>query len=152
VRDNLTLFDETISDEQLLKVLDELGLGDWLQALPHGLDTSLVSGGNLSAGQAQLLALARVFLQDPGLVILDEASARLDPATERLIERAITRLLRGRTALIIAHRLATLERADELLILHEGQMVEHGERTRLLNNPASRFAGLLQRNWQEVTL
>jgi ATP-binding cassette, subfamily B, bacterial len=152
VRDNLTLFDETLADEQLLMILDELGLGDWVQALPDGLDTRLLSGGNLSAGQAQLLAFARVFLHDPGLVILDEASARLDPATERLIERAITRLLKGRTALIIAHRLATLDRADELLILHEGQMVEHGERTRLLNNPASRFAGLLRQEWQGIAL
>ena len=71
----------------------------------HGLDTMLsASGGGLSAGQAQLLAFARVFLKDPGLVILDEPSSRLDPATERLLERAVDKLLRGRTAIIIAHR------------------------------------------------
>jgi ATP-binding cassette subfamily B protein len=144
VRDNLALFDQTIPDEQLVAVLNELGLGEWFEALPQGLNTVLASGGNLSAGQAQLLAFARVFLRDPGLVILGEASSRLDPATERLIERAVDRLLAGRTAIIIAHRLATLDRADDLLILAEGRVVEQGDRQRLLSSPASRFAELLQ--------
>jgi ATP-binding cassette subfamily B protein len=89
VRDNLTLFDESISDERIMAVLTDLGLLDWLWSLPNGLDSELASGGGgLSAGEAQLLAFARVFLREPGLVILDEASSRLDPATERLIERA----------------------------------------------------------------
>ena len=94
VRDNVTFFDRSIADERIVALLDELGLGPWRRGLPDGLDTRLApGGGGLSAGEAQLLAFARVFLKDPGLVILDEASSRLDPATERLLERALDRLL-----------------------------------------------------------
>src|SRR5207248_1394663 len=83
-----------------------LGLGSWYESLPQGLETVLASGsGGLSAGEAQLLAFTRIFLRDPGLVILDEASSRLDPATEQLIERAVDRLLADRTGIIIAHLL-----------------------------------------------
>ena len=150
VRDNLTLFDDDVPVERLEAVLDELGLGDWLRSLPDGLDTTLASGGDLSAGQAQLLALARVFLRDPGLVVLDEAASRVDPATEHLIERAITRLLAGRTAIIIAHRLATVERADQVLILADGRVAEQGARAGLAAEPGSLFARLLQRGLQEA--
>ncbi len=151
VRENLTFFDPTIADERLLAVLDELGLSEWLQSLPAGLETELEpDGGNLSAGQAQLLAFARVFLADPGLVILDEASSRLDPATERLIERAIDKLLDNRTGILIAHRLATVQRADALLILEDGQILEHGDRLTLANDPASHFHRLLQTGLEEV--
>jgi ATP-binding cassette subfamily B protein len=97
----------------------------------------------LSAGEAQLLQLSRVLLKDPGLVVLDEASSRLDPATERLLERAIERLLAGRTAIVIAHRLRTVERTDEVLILERGRVVEHGPRADLAADPRSRFAELL---------
>jgi ABC-type multidrug transport system fused ATPase/permease subunit len=83
-------------------------------------------------------------------VILDEASSRLDPATEQLIERAIDRLLRNRTAIIIAHRLGTVERADEIMILRDGQVVEYGERERLAADPNSRFYNLLQTGLEEV--
>jgi len=149
VRDNLTFFDRSISDRRLLAVLDELGLGAWVESLPQGLDTPLEAGG-LSAGEAQLLALARVFLADPGLVILDEASSRLDPATEALVERAIDRLLAGRTGIIIAHRLATVHRADQILILEDGRVAEWGERARLAADPGSRFAHLLRTAAEEV--
>ncbi|MHB9134472.1 MAG: ABC transporter ATP-binding protein [Armatimonadota bacterium] len=143
VRDNITFFDQTIPDERILEVIDALELGDWFRALPEGLDTRLETGGrSLSAGEAQLLAFTRVFLRDPGLVILDEASSRLDPATERLVERAIDHLLQQRTALIIAHRLGTLHRADDILILEDGQALEYGDRLSLLNDPSSRFAEL----------
>jgi ABC-type multidrug transport system fused ATPase/permease subunit len=151
VRDNLTFFNPAISDERLVRALENLGLAEWLRSLPNGLDTELApDGGSLSAGQAQLLALARVFLADPGLVILDEASSRIDPATERLIERALDRLLENRTAIIIAHRLATVQRADEILILEDGRMLEHGERVALAHNPASRFYRLLQTGLEEA--
>ncbi|WP_374712229.1 ABC transporter ATP-binding protein [Symbiobacterium terraclitae] len=151
VRDNLTFFDPGVSDERLREVLEELGLGLWLRSLPRGLDTPLESGGGgLSAGEAQLLALARVFLADPGLVILDEASSRLDPATEALVERAVDRLLEGRTAVIIAHRLATVDRADTIVILEDGQIVERGMRAGLAADPESRFARLLRTGVEEV--
>ena len=149
VRDNLTFFSSDISDERITAVLRDLGLGTWLGGLEHGLDTMLsASGGGLSAGQAQLLAFARVFLKDPGLVILDEPSSRLDPATERLLERAVDKLLRGRTAIIIAHRLETVRRADDILVLQDGRILEHGPRRALVSNPNSHFARLLQAGGQ----
>jgi ABC-type multidrug transport system fused ATPase/permease subunit len=147
VRDNLTFFDEGISDELILGVFRDLGMWEWYETLPQGLDTELASGGKgLSAGEAQLLAMARIFLQGPGLVILDEASSRLDPATERLIERALDRLLSAprRTAIVIAHRLRTVQRADEILILEEGRICEHGPRAVLANDPTSRLYSLLR--------
>lgn len=151
VRDNLTFFSPSLPDERLWEVLYSLGLGDWAAGLPSGLGTMLETGSaGLSAGQAQLLAFARVFLRDPGLVILDEASSRLDPATEALIERAVDRLLHSRTGVIIAHRLATVERADDILILDAGRVVEWGERTALAADPASRFSGLLRTGMDEV--
>jgi ATP-binding cassette, subfamily B, bacterial len=151
VRDNLTFFDAGISDESILRVIDELGLSEWLAKLPSGLNTELESGaGGLSAGEGQLLAFARVFLADPGLVVMDEASSRLDPATEQKIERAVDALLRGRTALIIAHHLATVQRADDILILQDGRVVEYGPRRALAARPDSRFARLLRTGLQEV--
>lgn len=151
VRDNLTFFDPAIGDAHLLAMIQELGLSRWYQQLPQGLDTLLApGGGDLSAGEAQLLAMARIFLYDPGLVILDEASSRLDPATEHLVEAAITRLLRGRTALIIAHRLSTVQRADRIVILENGRVLEEGGRSKLAANPASRFYQLLQTGLEEV--
>ena len=153
VRNNLTLFDPTIGDERIRAAIEMLGLEHWYSSLPDGLDTKLAPGGSgLSAGEAQLLAFARVFLRDPGLVILDEASSRLDPATERLLERAIDRLLEGRTAIIIAHRLATVERADTIMILEDGQCREYGSRAELARDPASRFAHLLRTGLEEVLL
>ena len=145
VRDNLTLFDRDIPDERITGVLADLGMLDWLRSLPDGLDTELSAGGaGLSAGEAQLLAFARVFLNDPGVVILDEASSRLDPATERLIERAVDRLLADRTGIIIAHRLETIRRADEIIILEGGRIREYGPRATLARDPGSRFAQLLR--------
>ena len=151
IRDNLTLFDPAIPDERVHAAIDALGLRGWIDALPEGLDTLLAAGGTgLSAGEAQLLAFTRIFLRDPGLVILDEASSRLDPATEQLIERAVGRLLRGRTGIIIAHRLQTTTWADEIMILEDGVAVEHGERAGLLQEPGSRFSRLLQTGLAEV--
>jgi ATP-binding cassette subfamily B protein len=151
VRDNLTFFNRDIPDDRILEVIEDVELGDWYRSLPYGLDTRLETGGRgLSAGQAQLLAFARVFLHDPGLVILDEASSRLDPATEQIIERTIDKLLHNRTAIIVAHRLGTVQRADEIMILEGGQVTEHGERARLAADPSSRFYGLLQTGLSEV--
>jgi ATP-binding cassette subfamily B protein len=145
VRDNLTFFDESVPDEHILEAIEQLGLSNWLHSLPKGLDTSLGTGGyGLSAGEAQLLAFARVFLRDPGLVILDEAASRLDPATERRIERAVDRLLRDRTAIVIAHRLSTVRRADRIVILEDGHVVESGEQVQLALDPTSRFFELLR--------
>jgi ABC-type multidrug transport system fused ATPase/permease subunit len=152
VRDNLTLFDHTIPDARITGALETLGLGQWLATLEQGLNTMLDSGGGgVSAGEAQLLAFTRVFLRDPDVVILDEASSRLDPATEARLERAIDTLLEGRTAIVIAHRLATIERADEVLVMAHGEVVEHGDRIVLANDPDSRFAEMLRSGHDLVT-
>ncbi len=162
VRDNLTFFregqPEGAHDSEILEVIRALDLWDWYRTLPHGLDTLLGPGGaGLSAGQSQLLAFARVFLRDslnpasrPGLVILDEATSRLDPATERTIEHAIDRLLAGRTGVVVAHRLRTVARVDRIMILEHGRIVEAGRRVELLQEPRSRFNTLLRVGLEEV--
>ena len=151
LRDNLTLFDDTVPEAQLREALGVLGLDRWLAGLPDGLDTMLAAdGGGLSAGEAQLVALGRVMLRDPGLVLLDEASARLDPVTERRIERALDRLSEGRTVIVIAHRLATVRRVDRIAILADGRVEEQGERAALEADPRSRFAALLATGLEEV--
>jgi ATP-binding cassette, subfamily B, bacterial len=152
VRDNVTLFDDSVPDDRISAVLDTLGLDGWARELPSGLDTVLGTGGaGLSAGQAQVLACARILLRDTDVVILDEASSRLDPATERLVHRALGRLLEGRTGIIVAHRLATFAYADDILVLEDGQEREHGTRLDLAADPTSRFAELLRVAAEEVT-
>ena len=150
VRENLALFDEAVDDAAILAGLEALGLMDWFGGLPDGLDTPIAAGG-LSAGESQLLAFGRVFLKDPGLVILDEPSSRLDPATERRIDRAVQELLRDRTGLVIAHHLATVHRVDDILILDDGRVLEHGERVRLAADPRSRFSQLLATGLEDHT-
>ena len=149
VRDNLTLFDTEISDDRILSVIEELGLSEWYESLPNGLDT-LLEGTGLSAGESQLLAFARVFLKDPRVVILDEPSSRLDPATEQRIDSAVQRLLKGRTSIIIAHRLGTVQQVDEIMILANGEIQEHGERKRLVQDPDSLFSRLLRTGLEEM--
>lgn len=151
IRDNLTFFDPSVSDGQIEEALATLGIARWVGAMPHGLDTMLESGGaSLSAGESQLLAFTRILLEDSGLVVLDEASSRLDPVTEQLIETAVDRLLVGRTGVIIAHRLETVNRADEILILENGRVAEHGRRLDLAADPRSRFSALMAAGLEEV--
>jgi ATP-binding cassette, subfamily B, bacterial len=144
LRDNVTLFDDLADDEAVERALESVGLRRWRLALPDGLDTRLGAGGvGLSAGEAQLVALARVFLADPAVVVLDEASSRLDPATEEAVRAATASLLVGRTAIVIAHRLSTLVGVDEIAVVEAGRIVEHGPRGALVRDDASRFAQLL---------
>lgn len=151
VRNNITLFNDDIKDETILNIIEDLGLKEWLNNLPNGLDTLLEGGnGSLSAGEAQLLVFIRVFLKNPRLIILDEATSRIDPITEQLIERALNKLLKDRTCIIIAHRLWTLDRADDILVLENGNVVEFGEREELLNDTESRYHNLLQHGIEEV--
>jgi ABC-type multidrug transport system fused ATPase/permease subunit len=151
LRDNIALFDPGVSDAMIWEALERLGLREWVAAMPGGLDAMLATGGaNLSAGEGQLVAFARLLLRDPGLVILDEAAARLDPITEARLERAIDRLLAGRTGIIIAHRLETLQRADDILALEGGQVVEFGPRAALAADPTSRYSRLLRSGLEEA--
>jgi ABC-type multidrug transport system fused ATPase/permease subunit len=144
LRDNLTVFGAIEADDAALeRALAAVGLDGWAATLPLGLDQVLDGDAELSAGEGQLLAFARVLLADPGIVILDEASSRLDPATEARLATATARLLEGRTAVIIAHRLATLDDVDAIAVLDHGHLVEHGPRSELAADPTSRFAAML---------
>lgn len=141
VRENVTLFDPAPTDDEVVAALRAVGLDALADA---GIDRSLgAAGAGLSAGEAQLLAMARVWLRDADLVVLDEATARVDPETERRLEAAVHRLMRGRTTLIIAHRLSTLREVDDIIVFDDGAVLEHGERDRLAADPASRFHRLL---------
>jgi ABC-type multidrug transport system fused ATPase/permease subunit len=145
VRDNLTLFDPSVDDERIVEAMHHLGLGPWFDRLPRGLDTVVREGGaGLSAGEAQLLSFGRAFLADPSVVILDEAASRLDRITEALLETAVDNLLTGRTAIVIAHRLATLDRCDTIGVVDHGRLVEYGPRDTLAADPASHFGRLLR--------
>ena len=144
VRDNLTFFNRDISDDKLLDALRTLGLERWLSQQPQGLDTLLAANGAVSAGEAQLIALARVYLKQPQVIILDEASARIDPETEKMLEVALDTVLAGKTTIIIAHRLQTVRRCDYIAILADGQLQEFGGEADLRNTPESRYATLLR--------
>ena len=144
VADNVTLFDDAIGDDRVVEVLHDVGLGPWLASLPDGVTTLLGPNGiGMSAGEAQLLALSRAFLADPAVVVLDEPSSRLDPATEELVEAATARLLGGRTAIVIAHRLAALATVDDVAVMEDGRVIEHGARDALASDPTSAFSRLL---------
>lgn len=146
VRDNVALFDDRIPDAVITAALAEVGLADWLAAQPDGLQTQLMSdagGAGMSAGEGQLLALARLFCRQPSVVVLDEATSRVDPITQARLEEATERLLTGRTAVIIAHRLTTLDRCDDIAVLERGRVVEFGARSDLVADPDSRFARLI---------
>lgn len=141
VRDNVTLFDDSPSDDEVVEALRGVGL-DVLAAA--GIHRELgTAGTGLSAGEAQLLSLARVWLRDPDLLVLDEATARVDPDTELRLEVAVSALMQGRTTLVIAHRLSTLRSVDEILVFDHGRIVEHGNRTDLISDDDSKFANLL---------
>lgn len=150
VRDNITFFNKDIPDEQIIATIYKMGLKDWFENMKEGLDTILEPGGGMSSGEAQLLTLVRVFLKDPKLIIMDEASARLDPVTERLLEQALSALIEGRACIIIAHRLSTVERADNILILNKGEMLEFGLREELISRQDSRLNELLSYGIEEV--
>lgn len=150
VRDNVTLFDDGPSDDAVVAALRNAGL----DALADGdIHRHLGAGGaGLSAGEAQLLALARVWLRDPDIVVLDEATARIDPATEARLEAAVAKLTHGRTTLIIAHRLSTLRHVDEIVVLERGRVVEHGDRADLADDLDSRYRYLLDLALDDDTL
>ncbi len=153
VRDNVALFDDSVSDEAVHAALAEVGLTDWLQSQPEGLSARILSvDGNvgLSAGEAQLLSLARLFLRQPDVVVLDEATSRIDPITQEKLSDATDRLLRGRTSMVIAHRLATLDRCDDIAVLDDGQVIEFGRRLDLLEDPTSHFSRLVALGAEEA--
>jgi ATP-binding cassette, subfamily B, bacterial len=142
IRDNVTLFDPAPSDAEVVDALERAGLG---QLAAAGIHRSLGAGGaGLSAGESQLLALARVWLRQPDLVVLDEATARIDPVTEQRLEAAVAQLIEGRTTFVIAHKLSTLRMVDEVIVFESGRIVEHDDREVLARSGSSRWRHLLE--------
>ncbi|MFF3221205.1 ABC transporter ATP-binding protein [Nocardia suismassiliense] len=148
VADNIRLGRPDATDEEVFAAARAVGLYDFVQALPEGFDTDVRKrGGRLSAGQRQLVAFARVFLADPAVIVLDEATSSLDIPSERLVQRALETVLRERTAVIIAHRLSTVAIADRVLVLESGRIVEDGTPAELIAG-TGRFASL-HAAWRE---
>ncbi len=142
VRDNVALFDPSVSDARVEDVLRRVGLDAVAAA---GIDRPLGGGGiGLSAGESQLIALARVWLTDPDVVVLDEATARVDPETELRLDVAVRELMHGRTTIIIAHRLSTLREVDDIVVFDRGRVAEFGPRAELAGDPDTRFHHLLR--------
>lgn len=142
VRDNVTLFDPAPTDAAVEDALRHVGLDALVDG---GIHRSLgAAGAGLSAGEAQLLAMARVWLRQPDLVVLDEATARIDPITEARLEAAVAELIEGRTTLIIAHKLSTLRMVDEVMVFDRGRVVEHDQRDLLVADGGSRYRYLLE--------
>ncbi len=140
--DNIRYGKSDATDEDIVLALTELGLGDWLEGLPEGLRTPVGQRGeSLSAGERQLVALARAYLADPDLLVLDEATSAVDPATEVRLQRAIEGVTRGRTAISIAHRMSTAEAADEVIVFDQGRIVQRGPHEELAARPG-RYADL----------
>lgn len=151
------LFDSTVAgnvrygrpdatDVEIVAAFSDLGLADWLAGLPHGVDTPVGERGEaLSVGERQLVAIARAFIADPDLLVLDEATSAVDPATEVRLARALEGLMRGRTAISIAHRLSTAENADEVIVVDAGRIVQRGSHRDLVNQPG--VYGTLHASW-----
>jgi len=148
IADNIAFGRPDASQSEVEAAARAIGAHDFIAALPEGYDTDVHRrGGRLSAGQRQLVSFARAFLADPAVLILDEATSSLDVPSERLVQRALRTLLADRTALIIAHRLSTVEIADRVLVMEDGRIVEDGSPADLVGG-TGRFAGL-HRAWAD---
>jgi ATP-binding cassette, subfamily B, bacterial len=145
--DNVRLADPHASDEEVLHTLGQIGARERFESLPDGIHTDVQSRGvRLSAGERQLVGIARVALADPAVIVLDEATSSLDPATEAAVERALAALVEGRTVIIIAHRLSTAERADRVVVMDAGRVVEVASHHELVEQ-GERYARLWA-SWQ----
>ncbi|MGW1062377.1 ABC transporter ATP-binding protein [Micromonospora rubida] len=151
VGENVRFARPELTDAELTAAFTELGLADWLDGLPAGLDTQVGERGEaLSVGERQLVALARAYVADPDLLVLDEATSAVDPATEVRLQRALDAVTRGRTTLAIAHRLSTAQAADEVIVVDRGRIVQRGPHDELVREPGSVY-GLLYASWLEQT-
>jgi ATP-binding cassette subfamily B protein len=148
IRENVRLARITASDEEVESALARLGILDHFERLPDGLDTEVRErGSRLSAGERQLVALGRAALVDPAVLVLDEATSNLDPGTEAEVEAALERLMQGRTTIVVAHRLTTVQRADRIVVVDKAQIVEVGSHAELLERNGKYAA--LARAWEK---
>jgi ATP-binding cassette, subfamily B, multidrug efflux pump len=133
IAENIVYSKENVSREQVIEASKAVGLHHFIQTLPEGYDTVLTDADSLSAGQKQLVTIARAIIQDAPLLILDEATSSVDTRTEKLVQEAMDRLTQGRTSFVIAHRLSTIKDADMILVMRDGDIVESGDHERLLS-------------------
>jgi ABC-type multidrug transport system fused ATPase/permease subunit len=151
IAENVRFARPSISDDDLALAFTELGLADWVEGLPAGLDTPVGERGEaLSVGERQLVALVRAYVADPDLLVLDEATSAVDPATEVRLQRTLDAVTRGRTTIAIAHRLSTAEGADEIIVFDRGEIVQRGPHSTLVAQPDSVYARL-HAAWLEQT-
>jgi len=133
IEENIRLGDREMDEENMREVARVVNAEKFIQRLPNGYHTKVGEGGEaLSAGERQLLAFARALSTNPKILVLDEATSHVDPETERFIQEGLSRLLRGRTAIVIAHRLSTIQHADRIVVLHKGRVREIGTHTELM--------------------
>jgi len=133
ILDNLRLFDDAITEEQVYAAAQRAQMHERILKLPHGYATNIVEQGiNLSFGERQLISYTRAMVFDPEILILDEATSSVDPQSERLVQKGMEELLKGRTAIIIAHRLTTTRLADRVMVIHKGKLVEQGSHDDLI--------------------
>ena len=132
VRDNIRMGKLDATDEEVEAAASAAGCDELIRALPQGYDTVCGGGGHLSSGEKQRISIARAMLKDAPIVILDEATASMDPENEAMIQRAISRLTKGRTLIVIAHRLGTIAGADQIVVMEKGRIVDHGSQNTLL--------------------
>jgi ABC-type multidrug transport system fused ATPase/permease subunit len=135
VKENILFGRLGASDEDVIAAAKAVGAHDFIIGLKNGYDSSVEEGGaTLSVGQRQLISFARALLADPRILILDEATSSVDTQTEQIIQRALATLLKGRTSFVIAHRLSTITKADKIVVIHDGRIIEQGMHTDLLAN------------------
>jgi ATP-binding cassette subfamily B protein len=133
IHNNITLYDTAISREEVVEAAKAVGAHDFIQRLPEGYDTDVRERGSmLSVGQRQLLAFIRAYVHKPRILVLDEATSSVDSMSEQLIQEATTKLTKGRTSIVIAHRLSTVQNADRILVIDAGRIIEQGTHQQLL--------------------
>ena len=132
IRENIVYNNENVSDEQVMNAIKTVGLEHFIKSLPNGLDTVLSDNESISAGQKQLLTIARAMIKEAPFLILDEATSNVDTRTEELVQKAMDKLTEGRTSFIIAHRLSTIRNADLILVINHGNIIEQGTHEELL--------------------
>ena len=141
IKNNIRYGNENATDEQIYEAAKNANISSFIEHLPDGYDTVLTEGGgNLSQGQRQLLSIARAFIADPRILILDEATSSVDTRTEVHIQNAFAKLLKGRTSLIIAHRLSTIKDADMIIVVDEGKVAEFGSHEELIEKKGAYFS------------
>jgi len=133
IRENVTLGNSAITDEEIMNAAKMVGAKKFIKRLPGGLDYKVMErGATLSVGQRQLLSFIRAMVYNPKIIVLDEATSSVDTETEEMIQMAISKLMKGRTAIVIAHRLSTIQKADKILVLDKGEIMEEGNHEELL--------------------